>query len=178
MATTTPPSTVSPTSTSKSTCVYRRLTASVSLVMRLTSAPVGAVEERHRQAQHVVVDGLPQPLHRAQRKAGEPDELGVAQHRRCGAGGDVAANQERQHGPVERSGQQVGVDELLAQERAGGLEQPRDRKPERRGADLTAVGRAARQSSANASRRSAGPARRRSSASSSAALTARPPHIR
>ena len=42
MATMTPKSTVSPTSTSKSTCVYSRFTASVSLVIRLTSWPVMA----------------------------------------------------------------------------------------------------------------------------------------
>ena len=42
IATTTPKSTVRPTSISNSTCVYSCLTASVSLVMRLTSWPVMA----------------------------------------------------------------------------------------------------------------------------------------
>ncbi len=91
----------------------------------------GAVEEGHRQAQHVAIDPFAQALHRAHRQARQADQLQVAHPARDPAGEHQAAQQQGHLGPVEVARQQVVVDQGLAQQRAQDFEGRGQDQPQR-----------------------------------------------
>jgi len=89
----------------------------------------GAIKKTHRQAQHVLVHGFAQALHRAHGQAGQAHQLQIAQAGRDPARQQAAAQQQGHARPVQVARQQVLVDQGLAQDRprhfqGGGEDQP------------------------------------------------------
>jgi hypothetical protein len=92
----------------------------------------GAVEEAHRQAQHVAVDRFANALHRTHRQPRQPNQLAVAQPAGQAAGDQRAAEQAGDGRDVRIAGQQVAVDEGLAQQRAQRLQCRGKHQPDQR----------------------------------------------